>query len=172
MKKLIYFALILLIASCSSDKLDREKAFQIIKKSGMYPKASSYRIFTADPTFARRMLAAGLESSGMLRVKRTQTLSEEGQPIITFTEKAQPYLLETPEKYKDDNVRVVKLADEDLEEVTGIQMVNNNQAVVEYTTSYKNISPFKVLSEDDLEGKKTYKANFSLYDDGWRMEKN
>lgn len=169
MKKLIYFALILLIASCSSDKLDREKAFQIIKESGMYPKASSYRIFTADPNFARRMLAAGLESAGMLQVKRTQTLSEAGQPLITFTEKAQSYLLETPAKYKDENVRVVKLADEDLEEVTGIQMINDNEAVVEYTTSYKNISPFSVLSEENLEGKQTRKAKFARYDDGWRI---
>lgn len=169
MKKLLYSALIILIASCSSDKLDREKAFQIIKESGMYPKASSYRIFTADPTFARRMLAAGLDSSGMLQVKQTQPFSETGQPLITFTEQAQPYLLETPEKYKRENVRVVKLADEDLEKVTGIQMINDNQAVVEYTTSYKNISPFSVLSEEKLEGKQTHKAKFALYDDGWRL---
>jgi len=173
MKNIHLFAIFIyiLISSCSSEKLDREKAFQLIKENRHYPKAAPYYIFTADPKFARKMLDAGLEDDGMLKITRTQKLSEVGNPLIGFTDKAKPYLLETSEKDRADKIQLVKLADENLEEITGIQMLDGDKkAVVEYTTSYKNPTPFAVLAEHRLKEKKEKIANFSLYDDGWRLE--
>uniref|UniRef100_UPI003C2AF197 hypothetical protein n=1 Tax=Escherichia coli TaxID=562 RepID=UPI003C2AF197 len=86
--------------------------------------------------------------------------------------KAQPYLLPTPEKDKAIHVQKVKLADEDLVEVTGITTTEDGkQAVAEYTTAYKNVSGFAPLTDINFNKINTRKANFTLYDVGWRWEK-
>lgn len=163
----------ILFAACTADKLDRDEALKLIREKNIYPKVVSYNVFTADPVYARRMLDAGLESSGLLIVQRNQTLQDAGKPIITFTDKAKPFLLPTSDEDRKDNIQLVKIADEDLEEVTGVQMLDGEkQAVVEYTTSFKNISPFSVLSKLKVNEKKRHKVNFMLYDDGWRLEEN
>jgi hypothetical protein len=46
----------------------------------------------------------------------------------------------------------------------------DKRAVVEYTTSYKNVTPFSKISRVDLKAKSSHKVNLSLYDDGWRLE--
>lgn len=118
------------------------------------------------------MLDAGLETQGLLTVQRTQKLSDVGKPIIQLSGKAQPYLLPTPEKDKSINVQKVKLAEEELNEVTGIKMMDDGKtAVAEYTTSYKNVTPFSALVNTDFKKEDTHQANFALYDDGWRLER-
>lgn len=169
-KLLLHLTVVLFFSSCSSEKLDREKALKLIKEKALYPKPVSYNIFTADPLFAKRMIDAGLEEKGLLTVKRTLTLSESGNPLIIFTDKAKPYLLETPEKDKAENIQLVKIADEDIGEVTGVKMLEGNRAEVEYTTTFKNVTLFSTLSKLKLKKKETHKASFVLYDDGWRME--
>jgi len=159
-----------LFAACSSDKLNRDKALQLIQNSKLYPKVKSYIVFLADPVYARRMLDAGLETSGMVTVQRTQKLMDAGKPIVTFTDKAKPYLLPPSEKDLKDNIQLVKIADEQFEEITGVQLMDEKHAVVEYRTSFKNITPFSVLSNLKLNEKNVNKAYFSLYDDGWRLE--
>ncbi len=170
MKKIMNLCMaVVLFAACSSDKLDRDKALQLIQEKKLYPKVISYNVFTADPVYARRMLDAGLESSGLLTVQRTQKLMDAGKPLITFTDKAKPYLL--PQTDKEDKIQLVKIADEVLEEVTGVQILEGDKrAVVEYKTSFKNITPFSPLSRLKLNEKNIHKAYFSLYDDGWRLE--
>lgn len=114
----------------------------------------------------------GLEKEGLVTVQRTQKLGDVGKPLVEFTSKAQAYLLPTPEKDKAIHLQKVKLADEDLVEVTGIKtMEDGKQAVAEYTTAYKNVSGFSALTDINFNQTATHKANFSLYDDGWRLEK-
>lgn len=161
------------LAACSADKFDRDKALKLLQDRKLYPNVISYEVFTADPVHARRVLDAGLESSGMLTVQRIQKMMDIGKPIITFTNKAKPYLLPTPEKDRKSDIQLVKIADQELEEITGVQLLDDEKhAVVEYKTSFKNITPFSVLSNLKLNEKNTYKAYFSLYDDGWRLEEN
>jgi hypothetical protein len=137
-----------------------------------YPKVYDYDIFCADPKYANKILAAGLENEELLTVKRTQKIAEIGQPLIEFTEKATPYLLSTPEEDKKTNIQKVKIADEELLEVTGIKLDNEGKnAIVEYTTGYKNGTPFASLVSTDLKKQTTHTAHFALYDDGWRLEK-
>ena len=172
MKKIMnLFMAIILFAACSSDKLDRDKALQLIQEKKLYPKIISYNVFIADAVYARRMLDAGLESSGLLTVQRTQKLMDAGKPLITFTDKAKPYLLPQTDEDKEDKIQLVKIADEVLEEVTGVQILEGDKrAIVEYKTSIKNVSPFSPLSKLKLDEVRVRKVKFELYDDGWRLE--
>ncbi len=174
MKRLtIIFLMTCLINGCTSkEKLSREEAFRIIKESMKYPIVIDYDIYCSDPEFAKRAIDKGLEKEGLVTVKRTQKLGDAGKPLVEFTGKAQPYLLPTPEKDKAIHVQKVKLADEDLVEVTGIKTTEDGkQAVAEYTTAYKNVSGFSALTDINFNKTTTRKANFALYDDGWKAEK-
>ncbi len=162
-----------LIAGCTSkDELSREKAFSLIKEAMKYPRVIDYDIYSADPEFAKMAIDKGLEKEGLVSVQRTQKLGDVGKPLVEFTSKVQPYLLPTPEKEKAIHVQKVKLADEDLVEVTDIKtMEDGKQAVAEYTTAYKNVSSFSALTDINFNKTATHQANFTLYDDGWRLEK-
>ena len=93
-----------------------------------------------------------------------------GKPIIAFTDKAKPYLLPQTQEDKESSVWRVKIADEVLEEITGIQLSEGGKnAAVEYRTAYKNITPFSKLAGFSLTERNTQKTRFSLYDDGWRL---
>jgi hypothetical protein len=92
--------------------------------------------------------------------------------LLKFTDKAKPYLLSTPEAYKKSLIQKVKIADEDLVDVSGIHMNEGDKnAVAEYTTSYKNVNDFAPLVNKDYKKQETKKAYFVLYDDGWKLEK-
>ena len=161
------------ISGCTSKvELNREEAASMIKEALKYPRVIDYDIYSADPEFAKTAIDKGLEKEGLVTVQRTQKLGDVGKPLVEFTSKAQPYLLPTPEKDKAIHVQKVKLADEDLVEVTGIKtMEDGKQAVAEYTTAYKNVSGFSSLTDINFNKTGTHKANFALYDDGWRLEK-
>ncbi len=171
---LTLFATLILMAGCSDDKreLSREEAMNIIKQETTYPKVIDYDLFCGDPEFAKKVLDAGLETQGLLTVQRTQKLGDVGKPIIQLSGKAQPYLLPTPEKDKSINIQKVKLAEEELKEVTGIKMMEDGKtAVAEYTTTFSNVTPFSELVNTDFKKENTRQATFSLYDDGWRLKK-
>lgn len=158
----------ILLTSCESkEKLDRETALAILKEENTYPKPLTEDIYIADPVDAKRLLDAGLEDAGLITVQQTQSLNDVGEPLIFFTEKAEAYLL--PDN--DKKIQQVKIADEVIEEVTGIQMEDGgDRAIVEYKTTFTDITPFSNLSKFDLEGEHTRKVNFVLYGDGWRVE--
>ncbi|MBC8053817.1 MAG: hypothetical protein H7Y13_12200 [Sphingobacteriaceae bacterium] len=162
---------LLLFASCSSNDLDRETALKLIKEEKLYPKVIDQEIYTGDPVHARKVLETGLEKSGYVTVQRTRKIMEIGKPIISFTDKAKPYLLPQTQEDIESGVWRVKIADEVLEEVTGIQLLEGGKnAVVEYKTAYKNITPFSKLARFSLADNNIQKTHFSLYEDGWRME--
>ena len=175
MKKLTFLLPIfyLILAGCNSKKeLTREEAFRLIQQSKRYPNAIDYDLYCGDPKYAKKVIDAGLETQGFVTVQRTQKLNEVGSPLIHFTDKAKPYLLPTPPSDQSSNIQKVKLADEELLEVTGIQTeTSGKEVVVEYTTAYKNLTPFSVLAATNFNQRPTHKANFTLYDDGWKLEK-
>lgn len=174
MRNIIYLSVIVfLLSTCKSkEKLDRGEAFTILQEKKIFPKIVGVEIYVADPEEAKKILNSGLEKEGLLTVQRTQSLDDIGKPLIYFTEKAHPYLLPQTEEDKKNGIQRVKIADEVLEEVSGVQILEGDkQAVVEYQTAFKNITPFSRLFEGKLADKNTRKANFALYDDGWRLEK-
>lgn len=170
----VFIAIWMLSSSCSSKSQDlsREEALILIKQDTAFPKVIDYEIYCGDPEFAKKVLDVGLDAQGLVTVQQTKKLSEVGNPLIRFSEKAQPYLLPTPDEDKSVKIQKVKLAEEELQEVTGIKMLNGNKsAIAEYTTSYINVTPFSALVQTDFNEKVNHTALFSLYDDGWRLEK-
>lgn len=162
---------LLLVACSNNEKLDRETALKLIEDGKTYPKVISYNIFLSDPAFATRVLDAGLEDSGLVLVQRTRKLGDVGDPIISFTEKAIPFLLPQSDQDKSDGIQKVKIADEAVDEIIGVQMLEGDKkAIAEVKTSFKNISPFSPLSKLELNKGNTRKVTFVLYDDGWRTE--
>lgn len=174
MKKLpaILIILTIIIGGCASKELTREEAMNLIRQEMHYPKAFDFEINRVDQSQARKVLDAGLEAKGLVTVQRTQKLIDIGKPIIHFTDKAKPFFLPVPKGENPEKVQVVKLADEELAEVSGVKTSGSGKtAVAEYTTLYKNITPFAALVNRDFNKKEVHKAYFSLYDDGWRYEK-
>ena len=170
--RLILSVFYLLLAGCASKELSREEALQMIQQKEQYPKVIDLDIYCSDPEFAKKAIDAGLEKEGLLIVQRTQKLSSIGKPLIQFTSKAQPYLLSTSAEEKAIDVQKVKVAEADILEVTDIKTENEGKnAVVEYTTAYKNVTPFSAMTTIKINDKATQKARFSLYGDGWRLEK-
>lgn len=160
---------IFLLASCSQPKLEKEEAASVIRAAKNYPKVYEYEINMSDPASAKKLLDAGLEGEGWVTVDKTQKLKDAGQPIVHFTEKAKPYLMRIDEKY--DNVQVVKVADMDLGEVTGVQLQEDNKsATVEYTVVYKNVTPFAKLMKRDLSQTETQRARLDHFDTGWKLD--
>lgn len=163
-----------LLCSCDSNELNREEAFAIIKRDLNYPKTVDYYLFCGDPKHAGNLLEAGLEAKGLVTVKRTVKLRDFGkEPIIQFTEKAKPYLLPTSEEDKKYKIQKVKLAEEDIIEVTGIhRMEDGKTAIAEYKVGYKEITEFSsLIPEKDYTQQATKRAYLALYDDGWRLQK-
>ncbi|RQO75618.1 hypothetical protein DBR43_09785 [Pedobacter sp. KBW06] len=171
MKNLFLIVLCVVFVGCSSKELDREKAFELIQKEKKYPKIYDEDIYAGDPAHARKIMATNLEKNGYITLNRKLTLIDD-RPIIVFTEKSKPFLLETSAKDREHQVQRVKIADIVLGEVTGIKMLNENKsAIAEYTIQYKNITPFVEFIRGKLDQTDTVKAYFSLFDDGWRIEK-
>jgi hypothetical protein len=106
MKNLLIFSVaVLFISACSSDKLNRETVFKLLQSQKEYPKPVTEGIYTADPEEAKKILDAGLEQEGVVQVKRTQSLSDAGSPLVSFTEKGKSFLIETSKKDKTNNMQ-------------------------------------------------------------------
>jgi len=168
----VVFALCLLslfFVSCdSSEKLSKETAMTLLQEQDSYPKLLVEDIYIGDPADVKRILDLDLAEEGLVSIQTSQKLSEVGEPLITFTEKAQPYLIES--EGNDPKIQSVKIADEELNEIVSIQTAEDGKsAIVEYRTSFENETPFAELSRVDLEEENVQTANFVLSDEGWGM---
>lgn len=175
MKKLL-FTLILagvILSGCNhAPKLSKDEALQIISKELNYPRVIDFDIYCSDPEYAKKLLDAGLETNGIVTVQKTQKLKDAGSPLVLFPEKAQPYLLPTPEKDKALDVQKVKVADEEVKDLSiNLDGENKNIVWVEYTTVYKNVTPFSVLMKKDFKKPSPYKVQFSRTEQGWVIRK-
>lgn len=173
MKKLfsILLSVSIFIFGCNSKpELKKDDALQIINQELNYPKVIDYDIFCSDPDHAKKLMDAGLETSGFISVQKSQKLKDIGKPLVQLTEKANPYLLHTPDKDKALDIQRVKIADEEIKDIQiKSDRDNNNTVWVEYTTVYKNITPFSVLLKKDLNKPIAHKVQFSLTEQGWMM---
>lgn len=169
---LLIFVSGMVIASCSTGELTQQEAFELIKQQTPYPKVVDYDIYCGDPAFAKLALKAGLDKKGLVNIQRTLKLKDVGKPLITFTEKAKPYLLPTPERDRDILIQKVKLADEKIEKVVAIQFTEDNtQAIVEYTTTYKNVNEFAGMAPFNFSKTNHRKAFLFKDDKKWKLKK-
>jgi hypothetical protein len=175
MKKLVIILLsagITLVGCTSSGNLNKEEALQIMKKELDYPKVVDFDIYCSDPAFAKKLLDAGLETNGLVTIQKTQKLTDAGSPLVLFTDKAQSYLLPTPEKDKALDIQKVKIADEEINDIQiNTDPKNKNTVWVDYTIIYKNVTPFSVLMKKDFKKPSPYKVQFSRTEQGWVIRK-
>jgi len=168
---LVSTVLVSLLAGCSHKELSREDAFTIIKREMSYPKEMEFKIYAGDPEEAAKLKNSFLEKDGFIEILSSKTLSDP-RPWISFTGKSAPYLLPTPEKDIKYAIQRVKTAEENIDKVTGIQMQKEDkEAIVEYSTVLTHITPFGEWLKFDTIKSPKHNVLFSLYDDGWRMEK-
>lgn len=172
MKTILSAGALLLLFSCNQPELSKQEAATVIRSEKDYPKVYDFEINTADPAVAKRMLDAGMETNGLVIIDRTQKLKDIGNPVIHFTEKAKPFLIEKTSDAPNTDIQKVKLADMDLGEITGISISNENKtAMVNYTVQYLNVTPFSKLVKRELAQPEPQQASFVLYDTGWKIEK-
>ncbi|HTN19762.1 MAG TPA: hypothetical protein VL125_04770 [Pelobium sp.] len=137
----------LLFVACTSSSLNKERALKILQEQEGYPKTIDAEIYIADPVSAKRLIDAGLEKDGYVNIAHTQKLMDVGKPIITFTEKAKPYLIPQTEEDIKNNVQRVKIAEKIVEEVVNVKMEDDgNSALVEYKSLLKDKTPFYEIS--------------------------
>lgn len=175
MKKIALILLLpcLVVAGCNRKKLDQKIVVEILKKELGYPRLLDYDIYCSDPKHARKLLDAGLEKDGFVVIQEKQKLMDVGKPLIRFTEKAKPFLLPTSEKDKSVEIQKVKLADADVADIINIEESKDGKAaIVEFTTAYKNVSPFATLVNMNFKIPKKHVIHLSLHDNQWFIEKN
>lgn len=170
-KPLIVIALLALCFGCKNQGLDAVTAERLIRESLIYPRPANEMIFTGDMEQAKRLLDLDMESTGMVKITRKQSVSEFGNPWITFTDKGKTFLLPTPAEDKKYQRQNVKVADIDLDKIQGIVIgKDGNTALVRYTTIYKNLTPFWKMYKDGSNKPVERKAYFMKYDSGWHLE--
>lgn len=165
-----------LFTGCSKNELSKEEALQQIRKAKEYPKVLEHDILYSDPYHATLLLNKGLESAGLVTVDRTQKMIDVGKPLVHFTKKADPYLINgSPEQWSHDfamGIQRVKIAVEDITEVTSVTYgADEKSAIVDYNVSYKDITPFSLLLKRDLKKPEGKQAYFLLKEDKWVVQK-
>ncbi|WP_277014310.1 hypothetical protein [Flavobacterium lindanitolerans] len=168
--------LILLICigfiSCSKNELTKEEAMVLLNTEKGFPRSAYFEIFTSDPEYAKKLSATDLESDGYVVIQKTQKLGEVGNALVSFTEKAKPFLLKATDDDLKMSVQSVKIADETVVE---IKSVNENKSSgtmeVYYVTNFKNATPFAVLVKN-LDKPKDLSATFKFDGDKWVLVKH
>lgn len=136
-----------------------------------YPKVIDYDVYCSDPIHANKLLDEGLEDNGMVTVQKTQKLKDIGNLLIRFTDKAKPYFLPTPNKDKKLDIQKVKIADEVITDVKILETIDQT-TTVEYTASYKNITPFATLLKTDFKESKKHIAHFTWSNRGYVLQQS
>lgn len=171
-KNFIILLTSLILFGCNDQKLDTKKAFSIIQKEFDFPKTIDYDIFCSDPAHARKILLTDLEEKEWIKIRKNLKLKNIGEPLITFTNKAKPYLLPTSEEYEKLDIQKVKIAEVDLDEIIKIHHHSDlDLTEVEYTTRLQKLTPFSVLYKMSLNEKKSQKVYFKFSDKNWQIVK-
>lgn len=195
MKYSFLLLFIITIASSCQKHLDRATAKRMIIENENYPIKQNHEITKAyikdmnteglgvtivlgeDDTKKEEKIIAQFESIGLLKLEQTPHREETsawllGTTVRTWTsveveltDLGRNYLLSENEK-----LFTVMLWETDVKEITGIQERPEFKiAQVDYTIFNKGITPFgSIFRDKNDEHKRT--ADFSLYDDGWRIQ--
>jgi hypothetical protein len=165
MKKLfVIVGAFLLFVACDQSNLDKQSALRMLQEQKGYPKTIDSEIYIADPADAKRLLDAGLEKDGYVKIAHTQKLIDVGKPIITFTEKAKPYLIAQTKEDKKNNVQRIKVAIKVVDDVLSVKLADDGKsAVVEFKSSFNDRTPFFRVSRIDENGKITKHIEIELH---------
>lgn len=112
--------------------------------------------------------------AGLLRLKKKE-VKPETDPVYWYfyevTEKGKPYVLKEEVAPASYSIYTVKTFEWKVNEITGIKLISGGQqAVVDFSMSRENLTPF-----GDAMSKAgeiiNFQAFFTLFDDGWRIER-
>lgn len=156
-----FLFLLVMLTSCGSEKLDRDKAADLIKEFYDYPRVEVGKIDVSSKQ---------LRQDGWGYMK-----GNYGMTYFYFHEPALPYILHPSNKGYDINIdgsRGIEVIANchNFEEVTGIALDEATKtAKVEFTCHRMGVTPL-----GELVGRKNgevvnYSVNMQLYDDGWRI---
>lgn len=161
MKGILFVLLTSIFFSGCRDNINHEKFMSIIQKEMNFPKIVELELFCNDLAYAQKLLKTDLEIGGWIIVQKKQKQKDFNEPLISFTDKAIPFLLPRSEMEKKIGIQRVKIAEENIDKIIDIRYDNeSNSIVVEYTTIYENTTPFASLSNLKELYKKTRKSHF------------
>jgi hypothetical protein len=146
-KQFIFLLSIVFLLGCDSNSLSKEDALKLLSQQENYPKLIDYEIYLADPVDAQKLIEAGLDKDGYVTIDKSQNILELGNPLISFTEKARPFLIEQNENDLKQKVQRVKIAEEVINEIKQIEKVNDDKSYkIRFEIQKKYKSPFhKIL---------------------------
>lgn len=194
-KQIIFLFLMLSILTSCQKHLERNEAKRMIIESKNYPIKQSHEITKGyikdmnsdglgativlgeDDTKKEEKAIVQFVSMGLLKLEETPHREETtvfllGTTVRTWTS-VKVELTEMGRKYlinEDEKSYTVCLWETDVKEISGVQERPEIKAAqVEYILFNTNITPFgSIFSNQKNEQNRT--ANFSLYDDGWRIQ--
>ncbi len=179
---IICCSLILLLFGCQSDKLNRNQVenqlkeylksslnmsnsitiYGVVRKS----KIDDNRQYKEEFSIIKPYLDVGL-----VKQEKEEYRPETRKTWITYilTEKGKSFLISN-ENRNEGNYPIFKVKCFDIEfgEINGIQEINANQCVVEFSIKKVNITPFGLL-QINQDSKVNLKAFYTKYDDDWRL---
>jgi hypothetical protein len=166
------FACVVFLSQCRPDELTREEAKRLLLQERAYPATVEYKIYCGSDSDAKKLHESGLVQDSLVVVKLAHTPEDVGKPLISFTEKARPYLIDTSDTLKSIDVQKVKIGDEELLDVTDIKISpDKKSAVAEYVIATKNLTPFSVLPEHKLLPTQKRKTSFTFLNGRWTWDK-
>lgn len=183
MRNVLWLAMICATLSGCSDKLSRGSASRLISESLGLPSAVTGRFPVGEWAFTPGTNSELDYLIANAQMKATRT--REGRPLIgpsyviyqfELTESGRQYKVgETTDSEGWGRPRtyvIMKTADQAFGEILGMHEIPAaNAAEVEFTLTYKNVTPFGI-AKGLQEGQAISRtATFVKYDDGWRIER-
>lgn len=165
---LYFFPVVLfLVAGCGGNALSKKEAQRLLGQK--YPRPIDVFIYAGDPKYAKQLQDAGLDREGYVTIKKTKQFGDT-TGWLSFTGKATPYFLATPESDQKDLVQKIKAGEEQLAEIIAVQEDEQaSTAEISYTTKIST-TPFGKLiklKDGDIKQRKTYLIR---YNEEWRFK--
>lgn len=170
---LISFMLILLLVSCDSKKLTREKAKEIIIEIYDYPNIHYINVGSEFYCWKLNGFNKRAIDNNLLSKKRTFSSNKNCWfTKITPTRLGKPFLIEKL-KSKEESVtyeNVYMLSKASFDKITGIKISDGaTSADVIFSIRHTNVTPFGTLQNLKENGTQEFTVQFELFDDGWRI---
>lgn len=163
------FLSVVALGACSD--FDRDDVEKILADEKVYPLTLDHKMFCDNETSVKEVMESNLINDGFVTGQLKHTPEDLGKPLISFTSKAQPYLLPTNDTLKSFFIQRVKVAEEVFLQVSKIEInPAGNRAVVDYTTDVVNLTPFAVLYQQEVKGEKKRRTFFTRKENQWTWD--
>lgn len=161
--------LIAICLSCGEKGLSNDDVKTAFEKDKVYPRVAQAQIFVNEEKTASLIRDTDLEEQGYVTVKLSHSLEDIGQPLVLFTEKSRPFLIAKPDSLESIEKQPVKVADEKFLEVKQIAYSEDGKkAVVDYSVTIDNQSPFIILLASPMQATEFRRTNFIKEGEDWK----